>query len=45
LAAGKRADDLVKGSRDRVSHAAIEEAVRLVTKQFLKTLPALDFAA
>ena len=42
LAAGESIDDIVKGYRGRVSHAAIMEAVRLVTDQFLKTLPALE---
>lgn len=42
LAAGESMDDIVKGYRGRVSHAAIVEAVRLVTAQFLKTLPALE---
>ena len=45
LAAGEKLDDLVQGYRGRVSQAAIAEAVRLVTKQFLKTLPALKSAA
>jgi uncharacterized protein (DUF433 family) len=44
LAAGESIDDIVKGYRGRVSHAAIVEAVRLVTAQFLKTLPALESA-
>jgi uncharacterized protein (DUF433 family) len=42
LAAGEGVDALVKGYRGRVSHAAIQEAVRLVTTQFLETLPALE---
>lgn len=42
LAAGENIDDIVKGYRGRVSRAAIMEAVRLVTAQFLKTLPALE---
>ncbi len=42
LAAGESIDDLVKGYRGRVSHAAIMEAVRLVTAQFIKTLPELE---
>ncbi len=45
LAVGEKGDDLVKGYRGRVPQAAIVEAVRLVTKQFLKTLPELDSAA
>jgi len=42
LAAGKSIDAIVKGYRGRVSHAAIMEAVRLVTAEFLKTLPELE---
>ena len=42
LAAGERLEDIVQGYRDRVSREAIIEAVRLVTEQFLKTLPALE---
>jgi uncharacterized protein (DUF433 family) len=42
LAAGEHIDDIVQGYRGRVSHAAIMEAVRLVTEQFLKTLPDLE---
>ena len=42
LAAGERLEDIVQGYRDRVSHEAIIEAIRLVTEQFLKTLPALE---
>lgn len=42
LAAGESVDDIVKGYRGRVSHEAIREAVRLVTAQFLKTLPELE---
>ncbi len=45
LAAGERRDDLVQGYRGRVPQAAILDAVRLVTKQFLKTLPELESAA
>jgi uncharacterized protein (DUF433 family) len=42
LAAGERLEDIVQGYRGRVSRAAIIEAVRLVTEQFLKTLPELE---
>ena len=42
LAAGEPIDDIVTGYRGRVSHAAIQEAVRLMTTQFLRTLPALE---
>lgn len=45
LAAGENVDALVEGYRGRVPHAAIQEAVRLVTTQFLETLPALEPAA
>jgi len=45
LAAGEKVDDLVRGYRGRVPQAAIVEAVRLVTQQFLKTLPELESAA
>jgi uncharacterized protein (DUF433 family) len=41
LAAGERLDDIVQGYCSRVSREAIMEAVRLVTEQFLKTLPEL----
>lgn len=44
LAAGESIDEIVKGYRGRVSHAAIIEAVKLVTAQFIKTLPELEFA-
>ena len=42
LAAGETIDDVVKGYRGRVSREAIIEAMRLVNKQFLKTLPTLE---
>ena len=42
LAAGERLEDIVQGYRGRVSREAIIEAIRLVTEQFLKTLPALE---
>jgi uncharacterized protein (DUF433 family) len=42
LAAGEHLEDIVQRYRGRVSHEAITEAVRLVTEQFLKTLPALE---
>lgn len=44
LAAGESIDDIVKGYRGRVSHEAVIEAVRLVTTQFIKTLPELESA-
>ena len=42
MAAGERLEDIVQGYRDRVSREAIIEAIRLVTEQFHKTLPALE---
>lgn len=42
LAAGESIDEIVAGYRGRVSHAAIREAVELMTAQFLRTLPALE---
>jgi uncharacterized protein (DUF433 family) len=42
LAAGEHIEDIVQGYGSRVSRAAITEAVRLVTEQFLKTLPDLE---
>jgi uncharacterized protein (DUF433 family) len=42
LAAGESIDAIVKGYRGRVSRAAIMEAVRLVTAEFLKSLPELE---
>ncbi len=44
LAAGESIGDIVKGYRGRVSHEAIIEAIRLVTSQFIKTLPELKAA-
>ena len=42
LAAGERLEDIVQGYRGRVSREAIIEAIRLVTEQFLKTLPDIE---
>jgi uncharacterized protein (DUF433 family) len=42
LAAGESVEDIVAGYRGRVSHAAIREAVQLVTAQFLTSLPELE---
>src|SRR5215510_2059919 len=42
LAAGETVDEIVKGYRGRVSHAAIREAVDLVTREFLNALPELQ---
>ena len=44
LAAGESLDDIVKGYQRRVSRAAILEAGRIVTKQFLSGLPELTAA-
>lgn len=44
LAAGETMDEIVAGYRGRVSHAALLEAVRLVTMQFITTLPQLELA-
>ncbi len=45
LATGESIDLIVKGYRGRVPPEAVEEALRLVTAQFIKTLPGLDSAA
>jgi uncharacterized protein (DUF433 family) len=42
LAAGENIDEIVEGYRGRVTQAAIIEAVKLVTTQFIKTLPELE---
>ncbi len=42
LATGESLDEIVKGYRGRVSREAVMEAVSLVNKQFLKTLPQLE---
>ena len=42
LAAGENIDKIVKGYRGRVTHDAIIEAVRLITTQFIQTLPELE---
>jgi len=44
LAAGESMDEIVAGYRGRVSREAILEAGRIVTKQFLATLPELAAA-
>lgn len=41
LAAGERVEKIVQGYQGRVSPEAMAEAVRIVTSQFLETLPAL----
>jgi uncharacterized protein (DUF433 family) len=45
LAGGESVDSLVAGYRDRVSREAISEAVQIVNRQFLGTLPDLPVAA
>jgi uncharacterized protein (DUF433 family) len=44
LATGESLDHIVEGYRGRVSREAIIEAIRLVTSQFMKTLPELKAA-
>ena len=44
LAAGENLDEIVAGYRERVSREAIIEAMNLVTKQFVQTLPQLELA-
>jgi len=44
LAAGETIDQLVAGYRGRVVQEAILEALRLVTTQFIATLPQLEAA-
>jgi len=41
LAAGERVEEIVRGYEGRVTPEAMAEAVRIVTSQFLETLPAL----
>lgn len=45
LAAGEKIEDIVLGYRERVSKEAINEAVRLITTQFLASLPQLELAS
>ena len=45
LGAGESIDEIVAGYRGRVPREAIVEAVRLVTEQFVRSLPALEPAA
>jgi uncharacterized protein (DUF433 family) len=45
LAAGESIDEIVEGYRGRVTHTAVTEAIRLVTAQFIRTLPVLEPAA
>jgi len=44
LASGENIDTIVQGFRGRVSHAAIAEAIQVVTAQFLENLPTLKAA-
>jgi uncharacterized protein (DUF433 family) len=44
LAAGETIEKLVEGYRGRVPPEAIVEAMRLVTTQFVETLPELEMA-
>jgi uncharacterized protein (DUF433 family) len=44
LAAGESLDEIVAGYQGRVSREAILEASRIVTAQFLDTLPELEAA-
>jgi len=41
LAAGESLDEIVAGYQERVSREAIVEAVHLMTRQFVQTLPQL----
>jgi uncharacterized protein (DUF433 family) len=45
LAAGESIEAIVEGYCGRVPRGAIAEAIRLVTAQFIRTLPALEPAA
>ena len=45
LAAGESIDEIVAGYRGRVPREAVIEAVRLVTDQFVRSLPAFEPAA
>lgn len=45
LAHGETVEDLVAGYRGRVSHDAIIEAIHLVTRRFLTSLPELKLAS
>jgi uncharacterized protein (DUF433 family) len=44
LASGENIDEIVSGFRGRVSHAAIAEAIQVITTQFLENLPVLEAA-
>ncbi len=45
LAAGEPVDEIVRGYGGRVSSEAMAEAVRIVTSQFLETLPTLTVSS
>lgn len=42
LAAGENVEEIIAGYRGKVSRQAIMEALRLMTTQFLKSLPRLE---
>lgn len=42
LAAGENLDAIIKGYRGTVAREAMIEAIRLMTRQFIKTLPQLE---
>jgi uncharacterized protein (DUF433 family) len=44
LATGEQIDDIVTGYQGRVTKEAIEEAIQIVNKQFLESLPTLTAA-
>ena len=44
LAAGENLEQIVEGYRGKVTREAVIEAVRLVTAQFIDTLPKLEAA-
>ena len=44
LAAGEQIDDIVAGYQGRVSKEAIEEAIQIVNRYFLESLPTLSAA-
>ena len=45
LAAGENLEQIVEGYQGKVSREAVIEAVRLVTAQFINTLPKLEAAS
>ena len=42
LSAGETIEEIVKGYRDRVTREAIIEAIKMISTQFIKTLPELE---